>query len=260
MGDHAPGAGAVHDPPDRRRRPLLVFQARPRRGPVLHDQGHERPGRLAGRDRRRAANAGRRQDREEAAGAAVPRPRLELFAARRRLHSGHALRHHAAQAREGALVSGAQEGRRHPRRPACGRHRSELQRRVRRRLFGALHAHRRRHEPRPAQDAVRGHPPTPAARAERQQGRPHRRAAGAHLHRVQPRQARDPRHHAAADFRQRRAAECGRLRRFGRNLFRPRSPARHRRLLRRRRDRCRAGAGRRPRVPPRRHRDGQARL
>ncbi len=75
---------------------------------------------------------------------------IELFAARRRLHPGHALRHHAAAARQGALVSGAQEGRRHPRRPARGRHRPEFQRRVRRRLFGALHDHRRRHEPRPS--------------------------------------------------------------------------------------------------------------
>ena len=36
---------------------------------------------------------------------------------------------------------------------------------------------RRRLEPRRAQDARRGHPPAPAARARRQQGRPHRRAA-----------------------------------------------------------------------------------
>ena len=56
-------------------------------------------------------------------------------------------------------------------------HRPELQRRVRRRLFGALHAHRRRPDACRAQGARRGHPPAPAARAGRQQGRHHRRAA-----------------------------------------------------------------------------------
>ena len=149
---------------------------------------------------------------------------------------------------------------RHQRRPAGRHHRPELQRRIRRRLFGALHAHRRRPDPRRTQGARRGYPPAPAARARRQQGRHHRRAAGENLHRVQPRQARHARHHAAADFRQRRQAERGRRRRLGRHLGRPHQSARHRRVLRRRGDRRRAGAGRRPRVPARRHRDRQARL
>ena len=65
----------------------------------------------------------------------------ELFAARRRLHPGQSLRHDAAAQGQGPLVPGAQEGRRHPRRSARRHHRPELQRRVRRRLFGALHAH-----------------------------------------------------------------------------------------------------------------------
>ena len=213
---------------------------------------------MAGRDRRGTPNAGRRQDREEAAGPAVPRPRIELLAARRRLYPGHALRHHAAEPGQGALVSGAQEGRRHPRRPAGRRHRPEFQRRVRRRLFRALHDHCRRHEPRADQDAVRRHPPAPAAGAKRQQGRPHRRAARAHFHRVQPRQARHHRRYAATDLRQRYAAKCGGLRRIGRNVVRPRPSPGDRRLLRRRCDRGRTRAGRRTRLPPRRHRNGHS--
>ena len=66
-----------------------------------------------------------------------------------------------------------------------------------------------------------------------------------HLHRVQPRQARHPRHHPAADLRQRRPPERRGLRRIGRDLGRPHRPARHRRLLGRRGHRRRAGRGRR---------------
>ena len=119
---------------------------------------------------------------------------------------------------------------------------------------------RRRPEPRRSQDARRGHPPAPAARPRRQQGRHHRRAAAEDLHRVQPRQARHARRHPAADLRQRRPAERRRLRRLGRHLGRPHQSAGDRRVLRRRRDRRRAGPGERAGVPARRHRDGQARL
>ena len=101
---------------------------------------------------------------------------------------------------------------------------------------------------------------TPAARSRRQQGRHHRRAAAEDLHRVQPRKARHPRHNPAADLRQRRQAERRGLRRIGRYLGRPHQCAGHRRLLRRRSHRRRAGAGGRPCVPARRHRHGQARL
>ena len=86
-------------------------------------------------------------------------------------------RQDAARQGEGPLVPGAQEGRRHQGRSACRHHRPEFQRRVRRRLFRHLHADRRRLEPRRPQDARRGHPPAPAARSRRQQGRHHRRAA-----------------------------------------------------------------------------------
>ena len=112
------------------------------------------------------------------------------------LHPGLPDRPDAARQGEGALVPGPQEGRRHQGRPAGRRRRTELQRRIRRRLFGDLHAERRRPEPRRPQDARRGHPPAAAARSQRQQGRHHRRAAAEDLHRAQPRQAGDARHHA----------------------------------------------------------------
>ena len=51
----------------------------------------------------------------------------ELFATRRRVHPGHAVRHHAAAARARLVVPGAQEGRRHPRRTAGGRDRPQFQ-------------------------------------------------------------------------------------------------------------------------------------
>ncbi len=61
-------------------------QSRPRRGPLLHHQDHGGERRLAGRDGGRDAGPGRRQDREEAPGAALSRPRRHLFPARRVLH------------------------------------------------------------------------------------------------------------------------------------------------------------------------------
>ena len=95
---------------------------------------------------------------------------------------------------------------------------------------------------------------------ERQQGRHHRRAAAEDLHRAQPRQAGDARHHAAADLRQRRPAERRHRRRLGRHRGRPHQSAGHRRILRRRRHRGGAGAGGRPQLSARRHRHRQARL
>jgi hypothetical protein len=66
---------------------------------------------------------------------------------------------------EGPLVPGAQEGRRHPRQPAGRDHGPELQRRIRRRLFGALYAHRRRADDGRSEGARGKHPPAAAARA-----------------------------------------------------------------------------------------------
>ena len=174
----------------------------------------------------------------------LSRSRRELFAARRLVHPRHAHRPHAARQGQGAVVPGAQEGRRHQGRPAAGiigpNFNDEYGD-----VYSALYMLTADGpDARRAQDARRGHPPAPAARPRRQQGRHHRRAAAEDLHRVQPRQARDARPDAAADLRERGQAERRDLRRLGRHLGRPHQSARDRRVLRRRGDRRRAGAGR----------------
>ena len=112
-----------------------------------------------------------------------------------------------------------------------------------------------------SQEPRRGHPPAAAARSRRQQGRHHRRAAAEDLHRAQPRQAGDARASPPQQIfdgvAKQNAVAVGRL---GRYRGRPHQPAGHRRLLRRRRHRGGAGAGRRAQLPPGRHRHGQARL
>ena len=187
MGDHAPGARFIHDPAAWSGRRLFLPQARPGRGSLLHHQNDDRAGGLAGRHRHGNAGAGRRQDRKEAADAALSRPHRELFAARRFIHPRHAHRQDTALPGEGALVPGPQEGGRYQERASAGRQRPELQRRIWRRLLGALYAYRRWLEPRRTQGSRRGHPPTPAAGRRRQQGRHHRRATAENFHRVQPR-------------------------------------------------------------------------
>ncbi len=260
MGDHASGAGPVHDHPlgaagiysylnlGRAEDPSFTIKTM-----VVHVAW---PGATATEMQAQVADKIEKKLQE------LPYlDRIESYSQPGRLlHPRHAQRQDAARQGEGALVPGPQEGRRHQGRAAAGHHRPGFQRRVRRRLFGALYAHRRWPEPRRPQDPRRGHPPAPAAGSRRQQGRHHRRAAAENLHRVQPRQARHARAHAAADLRQRGQAERRRLRRLGRHLGRPHQCAGDRRLLRRRGDRRRAGPRGRTGVPARRHRDGQARL
>ena len=89
----------------------------------------------------------------------------------------------------------------------------------------------------------RGYSPNLVARPRRQQGGYHRRAPAEDFHRVQPRKARYTRPYPPADRRQRRQAERRRLRRIDRYVGRPHQCAGHRRLLRRRGHRRRAGAG-----------------
>ena len=201
MGDHAPRAGAVHDPGPRRGWRILLPQSRARRGSLLHHQEHDRERHLAGRDGDRNADAGRRQDREEAPGAAVARSRRNLLPAGRVVHSGHPHRPHAARQGQGLVVPGAQEGRRYQGRSSGRHYGPELQRRIRRCLFGDLYVHRGRPRPCRSQGARRRHSPTPAAGSQRQQGRLHRRPAGKDLRRIQPHQTGDARHHATTGFR-----------------------------------------------------------
>ena len=82
-------AGPVPDDRARRRRLLLLSAARPRRGSVLHGQGGQRLGDLAGRHRAGDAGPGRRPDREEAAGTAVFRQGADLYEAGLHGDAGH---------------------------------------------------------------------------------------------------------------------------------------------------------------------------
>ena len=83
---------------------------------------------------------------------------------------------------------------------------------------------------------------------------------GVEIDRVQPHQARHAWCHPTADFRQRRAAERGLVRRFGRYLSRSHQFASDRRVLGRRRHRGGAGARERTDLPAWRYRNRQARL
>ena len=199
----------------------VVHAARAGGGSGLHDQGRRRLGAVAGRHRGGDARPGRRPDREEAAGAGLLRQGRDLHHVGLHGGDGDLPRQHAAEAGAGSLLPDPQEARRPQAQPAAGRARAAGQRRVRRRLLGPLHADRRRARARPAQGLRRGHPPAAARRARREQGRPDRLAGAADLRRVQPRQARDPRHRPAGDLRQPGAAERGHA---GGRASRPRRP------------------------------------
>ena len=260
MGDHASAAGPVHDHPARARpasTPTSISAApRTRRSPSrpwwCMSAGRAPP---PPRCRRRSPTRSRRSCRScpiSTASRAIPAGRPFI-----RVNSE---RQDAARQGEGPLVPGAQEGRRHQARAAAGHHRPELQRRVRRRLFGALHAHRRRPEPRRAQGPRRGHPPAAAAGARRQQGRPHRRAAEkifiefSHAKLatlgVTPQQIFD------SVARQNAVVPGGSVETSADRINLRVTGA----FSGVARDRRRAGPGGRTGVPARRHRDGQARL
>src|SRR3954462_6159224 len=73
LGRQPSDADPVPDAHPRRRRLLLLSEARPRRRSVLYGEGGQRLRALAGRDRAGNAGAGRRPDREEDPGAALLR-------------------------------------------------------------------------------------------------------------------------------------------------------------------------------------------
>ena len=116
----------------------------PRGRSVLHHQERRRLRHLAGRDRQRDAGPGRRPDRAQAAGAAMDRQGRNLFQARLRRDfvPVQGLDSSARGSRTCSAI--AQEDERREGRPAGRRHRSQHQRRIRRRRFGALYDHRRR--------------------------------------------------------------------------------------------------------------------
>ncbi|KAH2842116.1 hypothetical protein KXW36_000744, partial [Aspergillus fumigatus] len=171
LGRRPSDAGPVPDDHARRCGLLLLSEARAGRRSVLHRQGRQRLGDLAGRDRAGNADPGRRSDREEAPGTALFREGADLFEARLRRAAGDVPRFHAAEGRALSLLSPAQEaGRRAG--PAAIRHpRPGRQRRVLRRRFHPLHDDRRRRRLRPAQEGFRGLPPASAQGARRHQGR-----------------------------------------------------------------------------------------
>ena len=240
---------------------VLLLQSRPRRGSVVHHQGHGRERRLAGRDRHRDADAGRRQDREEAAGAALSRPRRELFAARRRPSSGCILSDttppakvkdlwYQVRKKVGDIRGDLPAGIIGPNfndeygdvysalymLTADGLSLAELKTRaedIRQRLLRVPDVNK--------VDIIGERPQKIFIEFS------HAKLATLG---VTPQQIFD------SVARQNAVV----VRRLGRHLGRPHQSAGDRRVLRRRRDRRRAGAGRRPGVPARRHRDGQARL
>src|SRR4051795_461899 len=109
LGRQPSDADPVPDAHSRRRWVLLLSEARPCRGSVLHGQGGQRLRALAGRDRAGNAGAGRRSHREEDPGAALLREGADLFQARLYRAPGHLPRLHAAEGRAVSLLSAAQE-------------------------------------------------------------------------------------------------------------------------------------------------------
>ena len=162
---------------------LLAAAHRPEGGPRFHVPRHGRAGALARRHDRGNAGPGGRQDRAQAAGDAGSRIPPLLHAARLRQHLRQPEGLGARRGRQGRLLSGAQEDRRHSPDAARGRDRPVLQRRVRRHLHLALCRYRPGLQLSGAQDLRQERARHPAARSRRRQGRPPGAAGGAHLHR-----------------------------------------------------------------------------
>ncbi len=89
---------------------------------------------MARRHLARDGAAGHREDRDQAAGAALLLLRQQLHQARRDRDLRLAARRHPARQGARPVVPGAQEGRRHQGHAAAGRQRPVLQRRIRRHL------------------------------------------------------------------------------------------------------------------------------
>ena len=156
MGGRSSRLDPVPDRHVRRGRLAFLPEPRTRRGSVLHHQGRGRHRDVAGRNRRRDAGASRRPDREEAAGAALFRQGHDLHQAGLHRDAGRFQGQHAGARRAGAVLSAAQEAQRHQGRPARGPDRPVCQRRIRRRRFDPLYAHRRRRRLRPDEKGRRG--------------------------------------------------------------------------------------------------------
>jgi multidrug efflux system membrane fusion protein len=253
-------ADPVLHPGDRHRRRLLVFQARPARGPGFHLPRHGHSHDVAGRHGGAGGQAGHRPPREEAAGDPLLPPHPQLLQVRRVADHPRTARHGARRGGSRCLVPGAQEDRRHPPHPAGGRRRAVLQRRVRRRLRLDLRLHRRRLQPFRTARPCRGGAPAPAEAEERRQDRPGRRPGRPHLRRAVDAEAGGTGPRRPADRPGPRHAErrgAGRRGEFA---------DAHHPLARHRRAELGGGGGRhprgggRPQPAHRRHRPGLARL
>ena len=119
-----------------------------------------------------------------------------------RRHDDHRRRRNLQGGSARGLVPGAQEIRRPSARAPRRRRRSDLQRRVRRRVRAALCRQGRRHRSRRARRRGGGRQAPPAEGAESEEGGRSRQAGRTRLHRVLARASRRARHHASRDHRE----------------------------------------------------------
>ena len=251
---------AVPAPRDRHRRRAGLREARPARGPELLRAVDDRDGHLARRDR--AANPGRAAEPhgEEVRAARPLREGQDLRAPGVRRHDDHGGRRHLQGGPARSLVPGAQEVRRHQARASRGRHRPDLQRRIRGRDRAALCRQGRRHQSVGAFRHRGGHQASPAQSADGQEGRRLRQAGEEGLRRVLAPAAGRTRHHAAGDRRKPQEPEQRAGKRLDRHARRSRARARERPVHRSRRDSQRPDRRRRPADQARRLHDDHARL
>ena len=219
MGPAAPLARDLLHADDRGRGHRRLLQARPQRGSRLHRQDHGGGRLLAGRHGRGHNRADHRPPGAQAAGDAEPRLREELHQRRPRHHLRQPEGLDPAGRRAGHLVPGSQEGARHRRHAAAGRHRPRLQRRVRRHLRHRLRLHgqwlQRARAARPGARHPQAAPRAAGHLQDRHPGRPGR----ARVRRVLAREARRAGHRPLrAD---RRAQEPERRHAGGRGADRP---------------------------------------
>ena len=187
LGAAAPLLRLVPDAADRGGGRPLLHAARPRGGPRLHHQEHGGLCELARRHGRGDDQPGHRPHRAQAAGARHARLHQELHD----LGPDHDLRQsqgrHARAPSARDLGPGAQQGERHPGRPAVERAGRQLQRPVRRRVRQHLRANRRRPLVPPAARLCRAGARRDPENPRRRQGRAFRHAGRGH-----PSQLLDP--------------------------------------------------------------------
>ena len=230
MGAGQPLAGHLRDAGAGAARSVVVRQAGPVGRPAVYLQGDGGAHGVAGRHCRGGLHAGHRAHREGGDGDRQLRIRARLFARGRIAGDLHRARFDALQGNSGALVPGAQEGRRHPADPARGRRRAVLQRRIRRHLRQHLCAHRQGLRLRRAQGLRRARRAGTAARPGRGQDRPARAAGREDLDRAVQHQAGHAGRSAGRGAAGAGGTERGDRRRFLRDRQRPRAPARQRRI------------------------------